>query len=108
MGGLECRWRPTSFGLTTEYQRAVYEEFFILKHHGGWSFFEAYNLPVQLRRWFLERLVKEFEDEAKEMEKKVGSSGVYPEGTDVLGLSRNLNKINIRYSSCLNLKPNSI
>jgi len=41
---------------------------FLLKHHGGWSFFELYNLPIQLRRWFLTRLVKEFEKEAKAME----------------------------------------
>jgi hypothetical protein len=39
---------------------------FILKHHGGWSIFEAYNLPTQLRRWFVKRLVKEFEDQKKE------------------------------------------
>ena len=36
---------------------------FILKHHGGWSIFEVYNLPTQLRRWFVKRLIKEFEDE---------------------------------------------
>jgi len=47
----------------------VYEEFFALKYHGGWSFFEAYNLPIRIRRWFLERLVKQKEDENKAMEK---------------------------------------
>jgi hypothetical protein len=47
----------------------VYEEFFALKHYGGWSFIEAYNLPVPLRRWFVERLVKEFKKEAEELEK---------------------------------------
>jgi hypothetical protein len=46
----------------------VYEELFALKHHGGWSFLEAYNLPIQLRRWFVERLVKEFEAQNKAME----------------------------------------
>jgi len=46
----------------------VYEEFFLLKHHGGWSFTELYNLPVALRRWFLERMTDEFkrEKEARE------------------------------------------
>jgi hypothetical protein len=48
---------------------AVYEQFFVLKHHGGWSFAEAYSLPVGLRMWFLERLKKQFDDEAKEMKK---------------------------------------
>ena len=47
----------------------VYEQFFILKHHGGWSFIEAYNLPIGLRNWFLQRLQKQFEDEKKEMDK---------------------------------------
>ena len=48
---------------------SVYEQFFILKHHGGWSFIEAYNLPVGLRLWFLKRLQKQFNDEKKEMDK---------------------------------------
>ena len=48
---------------------AVYEQFFILKHHGGWSFIEAYNLPVGLRLWWIGRLQKQFEEEKKAMEK---------------------------------------
>jgi len=36
-----------------------------LKYHGGWSFFETYNLPVNVRIWFLERLVKQKKDEAE-------------------------------------------
>ena len=47
---------------------SVYEQFFILKYHGGWSFTEAYSLPVGLRIWFLERLQKQFEDEQKAQE----------------------------------------
>ena len=43
---------------------AVYEQFFLLKHHGGWSLSEAYSLPVGLRRWFVERLQKQFDEEA--------------------------------------------
>jgi hypothetical protein len=41
----------------------VYETFFFLKYYGGWSFIEAYNLPVGLRRWFAERLSKQMEKE---------------------------------------------
>ena len=59
----------TSFGLDDKYTEHIYEQFFFLKYHGGWSFFEAYNLPVGLRRWFVERLVKQFENEKKEMDK---------------------------------------
>ena len=65
-------WRFPSllrfFGLTNEYIESVYEEIFNLKHHGGWSFIEVYNLPIQIRRWFLKRLVKQFEDEKKAQE----------------------------------------
>jgi hypothetical protein len=59
----------TFFGLTAKYIEAVYEQFFLLKHFGGWSFIEAYNLPIGLRNWFVERLQKQYEDEAKEMKK---------------------------------------
>lgn len=59
----------TFFGLTEKYSEAMYEQFFVLKHYGGWSFIEAYNLPVGLRNWFVERLQKQFDEEAKEIEK---------------------------------------
>jgi hypothetical protein len=47
----------------------VYEQFFLLKYHGGWSLMEAYNLPVALRTWFMERLAKQIKDE-NEAQKK--------------------------------------
>jgi hypothetical protein len=47
----------------------VYEQFFVLKYHGGWSFIEAYNLPIGLRNWFVQRLSKQFEREKEEMDK---------------------------------------
>jgi hypothetical protein len=56
------------FGLSEKYVASVYEQFFLLKHHGGWSFIEAYNLPVGLRVWFLNRLVKQFEEEKQQVE----------------------------------------
>ena len=52
-----------SFGLTPEHATQLYEQFFLMKYHGGWSFTEAYNLPVKLRRWFLERLAAEIKKE---------------------------------------------
>ena len=58
----------TFFGLSDEYAESIYEEFFNLKYYGGWSFFEAYNLPIVLRRWFLRRLVNQKEREAKSHE----------------------------------------
>ena len=59
----------TFFGLTDNYIEAIYEQFFILKHHGGWSFIEAYNLPVGLRMWWIKRLEKHFKEQKKEMDK---------------------------------------
>jgi|TARA_Y100000310_G_scaffold209677_1_gene210325 hypothetical protein len=47
----------------------IYEQFFFLKYSGGWSFSEAYNLPVGLRKWFVERLVKQLEAEKDAIEK---------------------------------------
>ncbi len=52
-----------SFGLGPEYLEKVYEAFFFLQYQGGWSFIEAYNLPVGLRNWFVERLAKQLKKE---------------------------------------------
>jgi hypothetical protein len=30
---------------------------------GGWSFYEAYNLPIGLRDWFVKRLTEQLEKE---------------------------------------------
>ena len=57
------------FGLTDDYMENVYEHFFFLKYSGGWSFSEAYNLPVGLRNWFVERLVQQIEMENEAIEK---------------------------------------
>jgi len=63
------RLERTFFGLTDKYMEGVYEQFFILKHHGGWSFTEVYSLPVGLRMWWIQRLKKHFDDEKKRMDK---------------------------------------
>lgn len=60
----------TFFGLTDEYMEQVYECFFTLKHYGGWSLYELYNLPIGLRTWFLERTIKEYKKEAEQAKKK--------------------------------------
>lgn len=72
------RLRLTSFGLDDEYIESVYEEIFLMKYHNGWSFTELYNLPIVIRRWFLERLVKQKEQEkesAEEAAKKAKTGG---------------------------------
>jgi len=57
------------FGLADNYAECMYEQMFSLKHHGGWSLIELYNLPVGLRNWFTERLVKELKQEAENSRK---------------------------------------
>ena len=49
---------------------AVYEQFFGLMYHGHWDFQQAYNLPVRLRNWFIERLIQEKEKEKELFNKK--------------------------------------
>ena len=70
----KCPSRHSFFGLTPEYMEKVYEQFFLLKYYGGWSFIEAYNLPVALRTWFLERLSKQIKDEAEANKKAMSKA----------------------------------
>jgi len=53
---------------------SVYEQFFFMKYSGGWSFSEAYNLPVGLRKWFVERLIKQLQAEKEAIESASGGS----------------------------------
>ena len=55
------------FGLNDEYMQSVYEEIFVLKYYGNWSFIESYNLPIGLRNWFVKRLVKQKQEEAEQV-----------------------------------------
>ena len=64
-----CPSGQTFFGLTDEYMENVYEQFFILKHYGGWSLSELYSLPIGLRKWWLERTIKEYEKEKEQYDK---------------------------------------
>ena len=62
---------PGFYGLDDDYMFDVYEQFFFLKYHGGWSFSEAYNLPIKIRHWFVHRLAKQLNDEKEAMEKQM-------------------------------------
>ncbi len=64
-----CRSRQTFFGLTAKYMENVYEQFFAMMYYGRWDFQQAYSLPVGLRKWFMERLIKEKEKEKEQIEK---------------------------------------
>lgn len=46
-----------------------------MKYYGGWSFLEAYNLPIGLRSWFFDRLRRQIEQEVEAMEKAKSKGG---------------------------------
>jgi len=47
-------------------------------YYGKWSFREAYNLPIQIRRWFLEKLTSHIKEE--NAASKAASQGRDPTG----------------------------
>jgi hypothetical protein len=55
--------------------QGVYDQFFYLKYSGGWSFIEAYNLPVGLRKWFVQRLIEQLKLERDAVEKAKNNNG---------------------------------
>ena len=54
------RWAHRFFGLTPSDREIYLEQAFLLMYYGGFTYSEAYKLPVQYRRWFIERINKEF------------------------------------------------
>jgi hypothetical protein len=53
----------------------VYEQFFALMYYGRWDFQQAYSLPIGLRKWFMERLIKQKKDEQEAQEQASSSQG---------------------------------
>ena len=72
LAGTSKNWRYrlplTFFGLNEKHIENVYEQFFYLKYYGGWSFIEAYNLPVKIRHWFVHKLSSQMEKEKEAAE----------------------------------------
>ena len=64
-------WRRRFFGLTSDYMLHVHEQIFYLVQHGNWNYFDVYDLPITIRRWFVDRLSKYFEERNKEAEKSM-------------------------------------
>ena len=59
------------FGLQPKNKKDIHEEIFqlIYYHKGGFTFDEVYNLPIYLRKFYLKRLEKQYQDENKEIDK---------------------------------------
>ena len=64
----------TFFGLTSDYIKDVYEQMFFMNYTGNWTIAELYNLPVGLRKWFVERTIKQKEEEQEAREKAQNKS----------------------------------
>ena len=69
-----CHSPLSFFGLPLEYKPVIHEEIFTLCYfaEGGFNFEEVYQMPIYLRRFYLEKLKQIKEKEKKQSEK--GSS----------------------------------
>ena len=73
------------FGLTAEDKGNVtLESVFTLMYYGGFTFTEAWNLPVAYRQWFLNRITREIN--GKSGEGNGSSRGVQHNTQDVRSL----------------------
>lgn len=64
---------PRFFGLTPNEKDLILEQIFILVYHLGFTYEDAYKLPVWQRFWFIGRLKEEFK-QAKENNQSPASS----------------------------------
>lgn len=55
------------FGLTTEYKLGLHEEIFSLCYYGkgGFSWSDVYDLPIYLRRFYIQQINKVIEEKNK-------------------------------------------
>ena len=55
------------FGLTTEYKLGLHEEIFSLCYYGkgGFTWNEVYDLPIHLRRYYIQQISKAIEEKNK-------------------------------------------
>ena len=69
----------TFFGQPASNRPAIHEEVFSLSYYGkgGFSHQEVYNMPIPLRRFYIQQIVKAVDEEKKSMDKaQKGDSGV--------------------------------
>ena len=74
----KVKWRfrlvRSFFGLSLDYIKNIYEQFFYMKYYGGWSMFEMYHMPLGLRNWYIELLASHKKKENEEMKKAASRS----------------------------------
>lgn len=62
------------FGLKSSDIRNTYEEIFHLTEHNILTFTEAYNVPTNIRKFFVRRLAKKLKDEKEALDDIENSS----------------------------------
>ena len=72
------RWESDFFSLTKEYLLSVHTSIFDLVHIGRFDHDELYSMPVPLRNFYYDKLVKHKKREEREMEKASGVSEATP------------------------------
>lgn len=65
---LICPSGPRFFGLTSSDKDIFLEQIFALMYYVGFSYKEAYDLPVWIRSWFIKRTSEEFKRAAEKGE----------------------------------------
>ena len=58
---LKCQSVPRFFGLTPENKDVILEQIFVLMQQMGFSYADAYRLPVWKRTWFMGKLKEQIE-----------------------------------------------
>jgi len=69
-----CQSPFSFFGLTPESKSQIHEQIFQIGFNskGLFSFTELYDMPIYLRKYYMQRLMKHYKDQEKEMEKARG------------------------------------
>lgn len=64
------------FGLTTEYKLGLHEEIFSLCYYGkgGFSWSDVYDLPIYLRRFYIQQINKAIEEKNKAQKQEMNKS----------------------------------
>lgn len=54
-----CPWAWAFYGQTQNVEALILEPTFLLMYYGGFTYQDVQTLPVDRKRWFLDRLTKE-------------------------------------------------
>jgi|APSaa5957512576_1039674.scaffolds.fasta_scaffold267250_2 hypothetical protein len=66
----QFQWSYRFFGLPRNYRKIFHEDVFTLIYHGqGFTHYDVYNMPVYLRRFYIETLIKQKKEEENEIKK---------------------------------------